>query len=57
METKVKSIRSYKDVPLEINSEKTTWAIDICFFLVTKLIKKKNRKQIVSKIFINVSTL
>jgi hypothetical protein len=41
METKVKSIRSYKDVPLEINSEKTTWAIDICFFLVTKLMKKK----------------
>jgi hypothetical protein len=56
MEKNITNSRSYEDIPLEINAEKTKWAIGICLFLITKLMGK-NYKQIVSKSFMNVSKL
>jgi len=54
MEKNITNIRSYEDIPLNINAEETKWAVGIRSFLITKLMEK-NHKQIVSKTFMNAS--
>jgi hypothetical protein len=56
MEKNITIIRSYEDISLEINAKKTKWAINVCLYLITKLMGK-NHKQIVSKSFMNAPKL
>jgi hypothetical protein len=40
MEKNITNIRSYEDIPLEINADENKWAIGVCLFLITKLMGK-----------------
>lgn len=51
MEKNVTNIRSYEDIPLEINAEKTKWAVEICLYLITKLMGKNHKLT-----YVNINT-